>query len=92
MVVIWKHALKNALLPVITVAGMHFGALLGGSVITESVFALPGIGSLLVSAALSRDARLSGIIVMLIALAVSVIYMLLECVLLAADPRTRREA
>ena len=50
MVVIWKHALKNALLPVITVAGMHFGALLGGSVITESVFAMPGVGTLAIDA------------------------------------------
>lgn len=44
-IVIWRHALRNATLPIITVAGMYFGSLLGGSVITESVFSMPGVGS-----------------------------------------------
>ena len=87
-----RSALKPSLPVLYTLIASSLASAAAGSAVTESVFALPGIGSLLVSAALSRDARLSGIIVMLIALAVSVIYMLLECVLLAADPRTRREA
>jgi ABC-type dipeptide/oligopeptide/nickel transport system permease component len=53
--VIYKHALRNALLPTVTVIGLRFGYLLGGAVLTESVFAWPGIGRLLVTSILSRD-------------------------------------
>lgn len=53
--VIFKHALRNALLPTVTVVGLRFGYLLGGAVLTESVFAWPGIGRLLVGSILSRD-------------------------------------
>ena len=53
--VIFKHALKNSLLPVITVVGLQMGALLGGSVVTESVFAWPGVGQMLVQAITNRD-------------------------------------
>lgn len=54
-VVIWKHALRNSLIQIITVAGLQFGFLLGGSVVTETVFAFPGIGSLLVQSVNFRD-------------------------------------
>jgi peptide/nickel transport system permease protein len=54
-VVVYKHALKNALLPVITLAGLQFGGLLGGSIITETVFALPGVGSYAIQAIGQRD-------------------------------------
>jgi peptide/nickel transport system permease protein len=53
--VIYKHALRNALNPVITVVGLQFGFLLGGAVIVESVFALPGVGMLMVNAIFNRD-------------------------------------
>ena len=53
--VIYKHALRNALNPVITVVGLQFGFLLGGAVIVESVFALPGVGSLMINAIFNRD-------------------------------------
>ena len=53
--VIYRHALRNALNPVITVVGLQFGFLLGGAVIVESVFALPGVGSLMVNAIFNRD-------------------------------------
>jgi len=53
--VIYKHALRNALIPVITVVGMQFGTLLGGAVITETIFAWPGIGRLMINAILRRD-------------------------------------
>lgn len=52
---IWKHALRNSLIQIITVAGLQFGFLLGGSVVTETVFAFPGIGSLLVQSVNFRD-------------------------------------
>ena len=54
-IVIWRHALKNALLPIVTVLGMQFGSLLGGAVITETVFAIPGLGSYIVSAIRQKD-------------------------------------
>ncbi|MCS0673384.1 nickel ABC transporter permease [Cytobacillus firmus] len=53
--IIYKHALKNALIPVITVVGLQFGALLGGTVLTESVFAINGVGRLIIDAIRMRD-------------------------------------
>ncbi|MGZ4160316.1 MAG: ABC transporter permease, partial [Neobacillus sp.] len=53
--IIYKHALKNALIPVVTVVGLQFGALLGGTVLTESVFAINGVGRLIVDAIRMRD-------------------------------------
>jgi peptide/nickel transport system permease protein len=53
--IVYKHALRNALNPVITVVGLQFGFLLGGAVIVESVFALPGVGTLLINAIFNRD-------------------------------------
>jgi peptide/nickel transport system permease protein len=54
-VVILKHAMRNALLPIVTVVGLSVGGLMSGAVLTETVFALPGVGTQLVSAILSRD-------------------------------------
>ena len=54
-VVIWKHALKNALLPVITFTGNNFGGLLGGAMITETVYSIPGLGVMLVNAIKTKD-------------------------------------
>jgi peptide/nickel transport system permease protein len=53
--VIWKHALKNALLPVITALGMNFGGMLGGAIIAETVFALPGLGSFMLTKITEKD-------------------------------------
>lgn len=53
--VVWRHALKNALLPIITIIGIEFGGNLAGAVLTESIFAWPGIGNFLYNAVLSRD-------------------------------------
>lgn len=55
MTVLFRHALRNAALPVITVAGLSFGRLLGGTVIVESIFALPGMGTVIVNSILGRD-------------------------------------
>src|SRR5205085_11085787 len=54
-VVIWKHTLRNAMIPVVTVIGLQLGLLLSGAVLTETVFALPGIGQLAVTSILYRD-------------------------------------
>ena len=53
--VVVKHALRNALLPVITVVGIQFGSMLGGAVVTETVFAWPGVGRLVINAITQRD-------------------------------------
>jgi len=53
--IIWKHALRNALLPIITVIGMSFASALGGSVLTESVFSMPGLGTLVVTSIRTKD-------------------------------------
>jgi peptide/nickel transport system permease protein/oligopeptide transport system permease protein len=67
--VVVRHALKNALIPVVTVVGLQFGALLGGAVLTESVFGWPGMGLLLVDSIFSRDyAMVQGIVLVFSAL------------------------
>ncbi|MFX7006085.1 ABC transporter permease, partial [Acinetobacter baumannii] len=52
---IWRHALKNALIPVVTMLGLQFGGMLAGAVVTETVFSRPGLGRLVVSAILDKD-------------------------------------
>jgi len=54
-VVIWRHALKNALLPVVTIIGLQFGTLLGGAILTETIFSWPGIGSWIYEGIINRD-------------------------------------
>jgi len=88
-VVIVKHALKNALIPIITVVGLQFGLLLGGAVLTETVFAWPGIGRLIVDSILARDypviqgtILIFGLLYILVNLAVDIIYAFI-------DPRIR---
>ncbi len=85
-----RSALKPSLPVLYTLIASSLASSAAGAAVTETVFALPGIGSLLVSASLSRDVSLSGTLMMLIALSVSVIYALLEIVLLVSDPRARR--
>ena len=72
--IIYKHALKNALIPIITVVGLQFGALLGGTVLTESVFAINGVGQLIINAIRTRDLPMvQGTVLM-----VSIIFMLVN--------------
>ena len=65
--VVWKHTLRNALIPVITLTGLQFGFLLGGAIVVETVFAWPGVGRLLVSAVANRDLSVVQAILMVIA-------------------------
>lgn len=87
--VLWRHALRNALLPVITVLGLQLGALLGGAVITEVVFAWPGIGQLTVESIQRRDYPVVQGCVLLISLAYVVVNTLTDLVYAWADPRVR---
>jgi len=87
--VIWKHALKNALLPVITVVGNSFGAMFGGTVIIEKLFAIPGIGSYMVNGITDRDVPIVTGCVITIALVYSLVTMVVDCLYAFIDPRTK---
>ena len=86
-VVINKHALKNALIPVVTVIGLRFGVLLGGAVLTETVFAWPGVGRLLVDAIFWRDYPLIQGGVLLIATTFIIINLIVDISYSFLDPR-----
>ncbi|MCL4424088.1 MAG: ABC transporter permease [Firmicutes bacterium] len=90
-VVIYKHALRNALLPVVTVIGLQIGGLLGGAVVTESIFALPGMGRLSVKAVESRDFPLVQGLVLLIAIIFVLTNLLVDIFYALIDPRIRYE-
>jgi len=85
----YRHALKNALIPVVTVVGLNFGALLGGSVITEQVFNLPGLGTLLLASIDRRDYPVIQAIVLLISVIYVVINLLVDLLYGLLDPRVR---
>ena len=85
----WVHMLRNALLPVITLAGIQAGHLIGGSVLVETVFAWPGIGSLAFEALLARDYDLLLGIFLCTSVVVLVFNLLTDLLYLAFDPRVQ---
>lgn len=85
--VLWGHALRNAWLPILTLIGLQLGGLLGGAVITETVFAWPGIGSLLVEAIQSRDYPVVQACVLLVSLSYVFVNTLTDLVYGWVDPR-----
>lgn len=87
--VIWRHALRNALLPVITLLGLQLGALLAGAVITEAVFSWPGIGQLVIESIQRRDYPLVQACVLLISLTYVVVNTLTDVAYGWFDPRVR---
>ncbi len=89
MAVLWGHALRNAWLPVLTLVGLQLGGLLGGAVITETVFAWPGLGSLLVEAIQGRDYPVVQGCVLLVSIAYVLINMGTDLVYAWVDPRIR---
>ncbi|MBK5970656.1 MULTISPECIES: nickel ABC transporter permease [Thiorhodovibrio] len=88
--VLWHHALRNAALPILTLLGLQLGGLLGGAVITETVFSWPGIGSLLVDAIKARDYPVAQGCVLLISLIYVGVNTLTDLVYLWVDPRIGR--
>ncbi|AFV75572.1 ABC-type dipeptide/oligopeptide/nickel transport system, permease component [Thermus oshimai JL-2] len=88
-VVIFKHALRNALIPVVTVAGLEFGSLLSGAVITETIFAWPGLGQLLVGSILARDYPVVQGAVLLVAVSFVLVNLLVDLLYAWIDPRVR---
>jgi ABC-type dipeptide/oligopeptide/nickel transport system permease component len=87
--VIWKHGFKNALIPVITIMGLQIGALLGGAVITETVFAWPGLGRLAVNALIQRDYPVVRAVVLLSALVFVIVNLLVDLAYALIDKRVR---
>lgn len=88
--VIGRHALRNAIIPVITLIGLQAGFLLGGTVVTEAVFARPGLGRLIVEAILSKDLPVVQGVVLFIAATYVVINLLVDLATLVLDPRLRQ--
>ena len=85
------HALRNALLPVVSIIGLRFGALLGGAVLTESIFGWPGLGQLAVAAISQRDIPLVQGVVLTFAIAFALVNLLVDLTYSLIDPRIRFE-
>ncbi|MGE3912942.1 MAG: ABC transporter permease, partial [Chloroflexota bacterium] len=87
--VVALHAVKNASIPVVTILGLQIGVLLGGAVITESVFAWPGIGKLAVDSIFQRDFPVIQVVLILAAAVFIVINLLVDLTYTVLDPRIR---
>jgi peptide/nickel transport system permease protein len=89
---LWGHALRNALIPVITIMGLQFSFLLAGTIIIENVFYLPGLGRLIFQAINQRDLVVVRSVVMLLVASVVIVNALVDLAYLVVDPRLRRRA
>jgi ABC-type dipeptide/oligopeptide/nickel transport system permease component len=87
--VVWKHALKNAAIPIVTIVGIELGTLLGGSVITETIFAWPGVGRLSVQAIYNRDYPVVQASVFLLATTFVLVNLFVDLIYTYLDPRIR---
>jgi peptide/nickel transport system permease protein len=83
------HALKNAAVPIVTVVGIGVGLLIGGAVVTESVFAIPGIGRLTVDAILRRDYPVIQGVVLLLSFTYVIVNLVVDLLYTVFDPRIR---
>jgi peptide/nickel transport system permease protein len=88
-IVLYRHALRNALIPVVTIFGLQLGGLLGGAVITEQIFSIPGFGRLIVDAVFTRDFPVVQGIVLVSAMAIFLVSFLVDLIYAAVDPRIR---
>jgi peptide/nickel transport system permease protein len=87
-----RHVLRNAMIPVLTVAGLQFGNLITGAIVVENVFVLPGLGRLVFQAIANRDLVVVRDVVMFLAATVILINLVVDLLYLAVDPRLRRSA
>ncbi len=85
--IVWIHALKNSMIPVITVIGLNFGFLLGGTIITEQVFAINGVGRLMIDAIAARDFPMVQGAVLLVAFMFVIVNLLVDILYVFIDPR-----
>ncbi|MDO4786970.1 MAG: ABC transporter permease [Fretibacterium sp.] len=90
-VVIWVHALRNALIPVVTLCGLQFGHLLAGAILTESIFAIPGVGRLMVNSIMQRDYPMVQGGVLFIAVTFSFVNLLVDLLYAYIDPRIKAQ-
>ncbi len=90
-IVIWSHALKNALIPIITVIGLSFGRLLGGAVLTESIFSIAGLGKLMVDAIKVKNIPMIQGGVLFIAFVMVLLNLIIDVLYAYADPRIRSQ-
>ena len=88
--VLWRHCLRNALIPVLTILGLQFSFLLAGAIIIENVFFLPGLGRLIFQGITQRDLIVVQSVTMLLVAAVILVTFLVETAYALADPRLRR--
>ena len=89
--VIFKHALKNAIIPVLTVIGINFGIVLGGSAIAETVFGIPGMGIQMVTSIRQKDIPVVMGAVLFVAFTFSVVNLLIDILYTLFDPRIRTD-
>lgn len=89
-IIIWKHALRNALIPVITVIGMQTGKLFGGAVVAETIFIIPGLGNEIVNGIFSRDYPITMAMVMIVAVIIIFINTFIDIIYGFIDPRVGR--
>jgi glutathione transport system permease protein len=89
--VVWKHALKNAMIPVITMTGLQFGFLLGGSIVVETVFSWPGLGRLLIDSVAFRDFTVIQAEMLLFALEFILINLIVDILYAVMNPQIRYE-
>ena len=89
--VIYDHALKNALIPVVTIIGLQFGALLGGAVLTESIFSINGLGVLMVNAIRQRDIMMVQGSVLFVAFVFTLVNLFVDIMYAYIDPRIRAQ-
>jgi len=88
--VLLRHALRNALIPIITLGALEFGTLLSGAVLTEQVFSIPGFGKLIVDAVFNRDYSVVQGVVLVTASAYMLLNLLADLAQFAVNPRLRR--
>jgi glutathione transport system permease protein len=88
-VIVWKHALRNALIPVVTMVGLQFGFLLGGAIVVEQVFAWPGLGRLLIDAVESRDYPIIQAEILLFSLEFIIINLMVDVLYTVINPAIR---
>lgn len=89
--IIFKHALRNALMPVITIVGLNYAGMFGGALITETLFAIPGLGSLLVASVRMKDTPVVMVCVMLIAIIIGMMNLLVDVLYVFIDPRLKTQ-
>ncbi|MGX7109030.1 ABC transporter permease [Facklamia miroungae] len=88
-VVVWKHALGNALIPIITIVGTQFGQLMGGALMTEVIFSIPGIGRLMVDSIKMRDMPMVLGCVLFVAVTFSIVNLIVDILYTYVDPRIK---